>query len=103
MGSRAILALVLAAGLLGGVPRPGGAAGEGEVCGGPQRVTCDGELWCDPAPGHCGEADAAGRCVKVSPMCTQNWQPVCGCNRNTYGNDCERRSNRMAKKADGAC
>jgi hypothetical protein len=102
MRDAAILTLVLAS-VLCGTPMPGWGAGEGDACGGPGRITCDGELWCDPAPGHCGEAGAAGPCVKASPMGTQNWQPACGCNRNTDGNDCERRWNRMAKKADGAC
>ena len=79
------------------------AAGEGMRCGGAPKTSCDTGLWCDPQPGRCASSKARGRCVAVPMFCTMNYQPVCGCNGNTYSNDCVRRSEQIAKKHDGAC
>jgi hypothetical protein len=32
-----------------------------------------------------------------------DWQPVCGCDRKTYGNDCSRRAAGVSKDYDGEC
>lgn len=79
------------------------AATLGESCGGFAGVRCDKGLWCDPSPGQCGVADAAGKCVKIGQLCTQVILPVCGCNGRTYNNDCERQKRKIAKKSDGKC
>ncbi|CCJ06393.1 Kazal-type serine protease inhibitor family protein [Methylocystis sp. SC2] len=82
---------------------PVSAAKVGEMCGGIAGVPCDKGLWCDPEPGQCRGADIAGKCVEVSERCTREFRPVCGCNDKTYGNDCERRAAKVAKKSDGEC
>lgn len=79
------------------------AAGEAARCGGAARTRCDGALWCDPRPGRCASPHARGRCVVVPQACTMIYQPVCGCDGNTYANDCVRRSSGVARKHDGAC
>ncbi len=81
------------------------AAGVGEICGGFGGVRCDKGLWCDPDPGQCGVADAAGKCIKIGQFCPQRnvVLPVCGCNNKTYGNDCKRQKQKIAKKSDGKC
>jgi hypothetical protein len=99
MGRWAVMILALL--LL--LPQAAAAVGVGQPCGGYVGVECDNGLWCEPPAGQCGGADLKGTCVRVGTVCTMDYRPVCGCNGRTFGNDCQRRAQRVAKRADGAC
>jgi hypothetical protein len=41
--------------------------------------------------------------VVENPICTQNYDPVCGCNNITYGNSCEANAAGVKSFTQGAC
>jgi len=79
------------------------AAKVGQKCGASAAIQCDAGLWCDPKAGRCGAADVEGTCVKIPATCSKNLRPVCGCDGQSYSNDCERRLGKEAKKKNGKC
>jgi len=74
-----------------------------EFCGGFAGFPCLDGQFCDFDPGSCRVADVAGTCRDVPELCPAVFDPVCGCDGRTYGNDCERRRARVAKDHDGPC
>ena len=79
------------------------SADRGAVCGGFAGVRCAPGNYCDWPANRCAAADVQGRCVRVPEVCTEVYQPVCGCNGQTYSNDCARLRARAQKAHDGAC
>ena len=82
----------------------GGGGGEGAVCAGIAGLRCGDGLWCEFDAGICGSAaDHTGTCRRKPQVCADIYQPVCGCDDKTYGNDCERQGQAVSKLHDGPC
>ena len=101
---RQVVAAILAT-LTPALVAPTGAAavGVGQTCGSVYGFVCDRGLWCSWPAGNCTAADIPGKCVEIPAVCAKNYRPICGCDKRTYGNDCERVYARVQKDHDGPC
>ena len=76
----------------------------GQACGSLGLDACpDGEFCSFPPDANCGRADAPGVCRPKPEGCIDIYQPVCGCDGNTYGNSCEAESNGVSPETQGEC
>jgi hypothetical protein len=77
--------------------------GSGEVCGGIQGLGCPAGEYCLFDGEHCGAADQTGNCATIPDGCDDVFQPVCGCDGETYGNACEAAANSISIASEGEC
>ena len=100
--TRAVAALIIVLGLAFG-STGASAAGKGETCGGIFPLTCDKGLWCQNPAGECKIINAQGKCDVIPRSCPRNFRPVCGCDGNTYNNNCERQMAKVQLDHTGRC
>ncbi len=74
------------------------------ACGGLAGLQCgDGEYCAYSLDAICGAADQLGTCAAIPEVCTQQFEPVCGCDDQTYGNACMAAAAGVAVSAEGEC
>ncbi|MET0594702.1 MAG: Kazal domain-containing protein [Polyangiaceae bacterium] len=84
-------------------PPPPPAAGE-KSCGGIAGFQCAAGTYCAfTVEQKCGAGDAMGTCKPRPEVCTEQYQPVCGCDGKTSGNDCAAARSGAAIQAKAAC
>jgi len=60
-----------------------------ETCGGLQGLQCSAGEYCYfTQEALCGAADQTGTCQPRPEFCTEQYDPVCGCDDQTYPNAC---------------
>jgi hypothetical protein len=81
------------------LPPAGGAA-----CGARAGNTCSKDEYCAYVEGqHCGAADAEATCQPRPENCLNQFEPVCGCDNETYSNSCVANAAGMGVLSTGAC
>jgi hypothetical protein len=75
-----------------------------QSCGGLQGLQCPEGAYCNYAPeAQCGAADQTGTCEPRPEFCTEQYEPVCGCDGETYPNACYAAREGVSVVSAGEC
>jgi cysteine-rich repeat protein len=72
-------------------------------CGTIVGIECPEGQFCDFPAGMCHAADLGGICLFIPTSCPRNYDPVCGCDGETYPNECVRRVKQAHLDHTGPC
>lgn len=82
----------------------GGPEAFGAVCGSRGSAPCPEGQFCDfPKGSECGATDRGGACKPKPEMCTQAYEPVCGCDGETYPSACAAAQKGVSVSQPGPC
>jgi hypothetical protein len=92
----------------GGRADAGAASGSRDAgagrCGSRGSARCGDDQFCNYEPDtECGATDRGGVCQDRPELCTQQYQPVCGCDNRTYGNACGAHAEGVSVQHEGEC
>lgn len=72
-------------------------------CGGSGETACEQGAFCVLDVGVCEEANAEGTCWPIPLTCDVQDTPVCGCDGQTYANDCLALQAQVNIASNGEC
>ncbi|MCX4240622.1 Kazal-type serine protease inhibitor family protein [Paraliomyxa miuraensis] len=82
-------------------PGTSDSTGAGADCG---EMTCGEGEYCDWTADDCGESPGGfGNCMPLPEACDDVYQPVCGCDGQVHGNECEAQAAGVDVDAEGTC